>query len=329
MRGTRTGQDTDEVDTLGGQSTSSDIPIGGGIPIPPPVALDIDGKPKRKPVRRKPKGKLAETYPAYLQEAFFGRDLLDTVKEKEPDSNSAGEEDITKTVAEDKTIHLSQDELKAMEAVKSKQEKGIYLQSTSRLKEDSEMVVSSTTSTSTMIPKEEEDSDSEALKDVLALPGDLIDNELVNTIMNEDNEELAKNAETLDSLTDSNLGDDADLANTLQITTSSTDTSSNAKDEFSDILGGHFNLDIPNMNSKDVEEIFKGVLTDESQESQESIFPQTITQNVFNANNTQQPVPVTHPVVRPSVGISNVGQSNLCSPMSFPSQSPYHSEYSK
>jgi hypothetical protein len=30
---------------------------------------------------------------------------------------------------------------------------------------------------------------------------------------------------------------------------------------------------LPNMDSKDVEEIFKGVLTDESQESQESVFP--------------------------------------------------------
>ena len=35
---------------------------------------------KRKPQRRKPKNKLAETYPVYLQEAFFGRDLLDVKK---------------------------------------------------------------------------------------------------------------------------------------------------------------------------------------------------------------------------------------------------------
>lgn len=49
--------------------------------------------------------------------------------------------------------------------------------------------------------KEEEESDSEVLKDVLALPGDLLDTDLVNTIMNEDDEELTKNTDTMESLT--------------------------------------------------------------------------------------------------------------------------------
>lgn len=49
--------------------------------------------------------------------------------------------------------------------------------------------------------KEEEESDSEVLKDVLALPGDLLDTDLVNTIMNEDDDELTKNTDTLESLT--------------------------------------------------------------------------------------------------------------------------------
>lgn len=49
--------------------------------------------------------------------------------------------------------------------------------------------------------KEEDESDTEALKDVLALPGDLIDTDLVNTIMNEEDDELTKNTDTLESLT--------------------------------------------------------------------------------------------------------------------------------
>ena len=36
----------------------------------------VQAKPKRKPQRRKMKNKLAETYPVYLQEAFFGKELL-------------------------------------------------------------------------------------------------------------------------------------------------------------------------------------------------------------------------------------------------------------
>lgn len=101
------------------------------------------------------------------------------------------------------------------------------------------------------------------------------------------------------------------------------------KDELSDILGSHFNLEsIPNINSKDVEDIFKGVLTDESQESQESNAYPIQTSNVFGNNSVQT---VQHPVtgpVRPNT-LPNVNQSSINSPMSFPPQSPYHSEYSK
>jgi len=50
-------------------------------------------KPRRKPIRRKPKSKLAETFPSYLQEAFFGRELLDNPKDKAVDSNSDNEGD--------------------------------------------------------------------------------------------------------------------------------------------------------------------------------------------------------------------------------------------
>lgn len=55
---------------------------------------------------------------------------------------------------------------------------------------------------------------------------------------------------------DSNLPDESDLADTLGSAGNSKDT----KDELSDILGSHFNLEsihIPNINSKDVEELFK------------------------------------------------------------------------
>lgn len=93
VRGIRTGQDNDEIDVLPGQSSQSDIPI------------PVDGdKPRRKPVRRKPKSKLAETFPPYLQEAFFGRDLLDTTKEL----NSSSSDEEKHLNEGDKTIQLTQ-----------------------------------------------------------------------------------------------------------------------------------------------------------------------------------------------------------------------------
>jgi hypothetical protein len=40
--------------------------------------LGLDGKPKRKQRKPKAKSKLLESFPAYMQEAFFGRELVDT-----------------------------------------------------------------------------------------------------------------------------------------------------------------------------------------------------------------------------------------------------------
>lgn len=51
------------------------------------------------------------------------------------------------------------------------------------------------------IPKEEEEEDNtEDLKDMLALPGDLLDTDLVNSIINEDDDELTKNTGSLEAL---------------------------------------------------------------------------------------------------------------------------------
>lgn len=58
------------LDTLT-TSTGTDADAGAMANNP-----NANNKPKRKPTRRKGKNKLVETYPAYLQEAFFGRELL-------------------------------------------------------------------------------------------------------------------------------------------------------------------------------------------------------------------------------------------------------------
>lgn len=89
------------------------------------------------------------------------------------------------------------------------------------------------------------------------------------------------------------------------------------------------------MDSRDVEEIFKGVLTDESQESQEcNVFPMnSVPGQVLSTHNNvpASPSPSQHPVVAPQLNIARTQavQSNISSPMSFPPPSPYQSEYSK
>lgn len=138
-------------------------------------------KPRKKTIRRKPKGKLAETYPPYLQEAFFGKELLDS--HKDLNSSSSDEEGTKSFNDRDKTIQLSQEEIKAVAAVSVKREKieGATDDKQSNKGDKKE----------TLVPKEEDESDTEALKDVF--PGDLLDNDIVNTIMNE-------NKDTLESL---------------------------------------------------------------------------------------------------------------------------------
>jgi histone-lysine N-methyltransferase MLL3 len=237
MRGIRNGQDNDDIDVLPGQSN----PSSSDLQMPLPVEVE---KPRRKPVRRKAKSKLAETFPPYLQEAFFGKDLLDSTKEV--DSSSSDEEKNYSDV--DKTIQLTQDEIKAVAAVSAKHEIG------GESMDNKQISDKSVGNKAPVVPKEEEDENTEDLKDVLAIPGDLLDTELVNTIMNEGDAELNKNAESLDALTATNLPDETDITSTLVRASTSKDT----KDELSDILGPHFNLEpMPNINGKDVEDIFK------------------------------------------------------------------------
>jgi len=252
------------------------------------VMMSHEDKPRRKPQRRKPKSKLAENYPSYLQEAFFGRDLLDTSKVCGQDLNSSSDEGEDK-VTTDKTITLSQDELKVIEQMKVKQEQ-----------QDKKTCVKSP-------PHKEEDSgsDAEALKDILRLPDNLLDTELVNTIMTETDGDM-KTEETLINESEERAANSA-----------------SGKDELSDILGPHFNLvnmvrqtGLPNMDCKDVEEIFKGVLTDEP--------------HVPEYNQPQTPVLAQAPPP-PSPSViqrPTLPHPNMASPVTFPASSPYHSDYS-
>lgn len=208
-----------------------------GRPDDSVVPISCDDKPtKRKPMRRKIKSKLVENYPSYLQEAFFGKELLETSKDQASSSSASDSEEPDRLkVTPDKTITLSQDEIKAIEEVKArkeaekaekaeeakKAEKAEKTEQAERVKEESTVALKSP------IKEEDDTYDAEVLKDIPNVPHDLLDADLVNTIMNEESD--MKTEENLEDLgADTELGDVASQVH---------------KDELTDILSPNFNLD--------------------------------------------------------------------------------------
>lgn len=305
--------------------------------------LSSDDTKKKKPNRRKQKNKLVETYPAYLQEAFFGRPLLDSNVKVKLESSSSDEE-IKSNVSDDKTIKLSLDELKMIETMRAKQQQKLLedqkllqlnLEKTQQnlvtadgsqnllnQKMQTDCSLKNFLSTSSglnlnsthpdiktelgLLDDDENNSDNDALKDVLGLPGDLLDNDLVNTIMNEDDDDLAKNSNVLD------------------------DDVKGVKDDLADILSPHFNLDCKDMEDM----LFKSVLTDESQESQESMLTNSLTSYSTQSTPSHQSEPQQmhlnqpstplsanlNPLQSPQPGISNVNP--MMGNMNMQPQSP-------
>lgn len=230
---------------------------------------------KKKPNRRKQKNKLIETYPVYLQDAFFGRSLLDTNTKVKLETDSEDEE-VKSTVSEDKTIKLSLEELKMIENMRAKQQEKLLeeqkllqlanvdkngtqlLSSGSQIQLNQKMQVEnaqfSSTTQSALTPStssglqaeiknelnlyDDDENNSDAALNDLGLPNDLLDNDLVDKIMNAD-DDLTKTSDAMDD----NIKDE--------------------NDDLADILNRDFNID----NVMD-EMLFKN---EESQESQESM----------------------------------------------------------
>lgn len=189
--------------------------------------LNDNSDKKKKVIRKKVKSKISETYPAYLQEAFFGKGLL--VSNKSKFESSSSDEDSKDIKPNSKTIKLSSDELKLMENVRVKQQQQQQQklieeqnktaspiqpaaapvqqqQMTVQLPQTKQPTVAFPNVTTTTMQQsvtntarstisnidtnsrsnDVDATDAESLKDIL--PGDLLDNDLVNTIMNDDDE---------------------------------------------------------------------------------------------------------------------------------------------
>lgn len=162
---------------------------------------------KKKPIRKRQKNKLAETYPVYLQEAFFGKPLLDTSKAKFESESS--DDDAKSNVSDDKIITLSPEELKMLESMKTEDKSSTAAPTMTPTMENNSfadvknIMVKSASSelplqsplvppvTATQTGDEDNDADADTLKDFL--PQDLLDADLVNSIINDD-DDLVKNS---------------------------------------------------------------------------------------------------------------------------------------
>ncbi|XP_055848634.1 histone-lysine N-methyltransferase 2C isoform X2 [Episyrphus balteatus] len=77
-------------------------------------------KKKRAPVRKKPKTKLNELYPSYLQEAFFGKSLHETTEKLSLSESESSEDDNRLGSAEGSGIVLSTDEINYLKSFQEK-----------------------------------------------------------------------------------------------------------------------------------------------------------------------------------------------------------------
>ncbi|XP_030747198.1 uncharacterized protein LOC115875818 [Sitophilus oryzae] len=171
---------------LPGQTNSISGMESPMTPLPTAITTPPSGdaeKPRRKQIRRKIKSKLSETFPPYLQEAFFGKDLMDITDTKKIHSGSSDDE-------KDEKYHgmkLSTDEYMSVDVKSEKHSESSGHKSHEMLDLDKDEKSNAT--------KDDDDDNTEDLKDVLALSGDLLDPDLVNSIINEEDDDLTKNTE--------------------------------------------------------------------------------------------------------------------------------------
>ncbi|XP_067143136.1 histone-lysine N-methyltransferase 2C-like isoform X4 [Centruroides vittatus] len=260
-------------------------------------------KPKRRRrVRRK--NPLEDSYPSYLQEAFFGKDLLDTTKDIEFNFDATSEEENSYQFSPSFTNHGKHTNI-AIASVQTQHNLSIQHASRvlytpqSTLSESSKQVQTSNNKNISntlnqekkfdkvaIVPSNEESKDKikacdseeknspskavddEDLKDLLPLPQDLAqDDELMVMLMNGD--DLAKQ-DALDDITSVAINNDRSNEEGNEISNNKEDPLSENIDSV--LLSPHFNLDsmvgdsgLPQMDGKDVEDIIKGVLSPSDQ----------------------------------------------------------------
>ncbi|CAG4991481.1 unnamed protein product [Parnassius apollo] len=243
---------------------------------------------KRKP-RRKPRSKLMEQFPSYMQEAFFGKELLEPVKPAVSSTGNNPSESPGGSVRA--TTPEGYRELRdfKLDFENSDSEGEDVLGALTTFNDhDTSFVISLNTEEIELLnslkPKEEKDDSSTSLNPDGTVKIKLENPEDGHLKHTEDSTAL-KNAILGPQTNESEQSSTATPENIPTVHSTKTETVSSEtggssqgstispKDDLS-LLG--VNLDamvrdtLPDMDGNDVDEIFKGVLTDDSQESQES-----------------------------------------------------------
>ncbi|CAK1598526.1 unnamed protein product [Parnassius mnemosyne] len=243
---------------------------------------------KRKP-RRKPRSKLMEQFPSYMQEAFFGKELLEPVKPAVSSTGNNPSESPGGSVRA--TTPEGYRELRdfKLDLENSDSEGEDVLAALTTFNDnDTSFVISLNTEEIELLnslkPKEEKDDSSTSLNSDGTAKIKLENPEDGHLKHTEDSTAL-KNAILGPQTNESEQPSTATPENIPTVHSTKTETVSSEtggssqgstispKDDLS-LLG--VNLDamvrdtLPDMDGNDVDEIFKGVLTDDSQESQES-----------------------------------------------------------
>ncbi|XP_037091196.1 histone-lysine N-methyltransferase 2D-like [Pollicipes pollicipes] len=247
----------------------SHTPVSAGDTSATHFAVPGD-KPKKKAVRRNKKYKLIEAYPLYLQESFFGKELMDGSKDakapegeedkEEPNPPEEDEDDIAPP-EELCTVQLSKAEKElvreAQERVET-EERRCQQERDAATKELASGSGAGADAKSDKMNETDDDAD-DALGDIFPGLGADLEGDLVDTILNDDGDELAKHAD-LEDIPDSELAAaDADM--------SGDEAEAASKDELSELLAGHWPdsfesmvTGLPNMDGQDVEDLLKDTL---------------------------------------------------------------------
>ncbi len=219
-------------------------------------------KPKKRPAWRPKKNKLLVQYPEYIQDAFFGKDIMESL-----DSTKNPEDflDETPTPGDDKNhgqnrgLRLSKDILAALEEVRVKEEKE------RKEKEDAEARAKAAAHVPDDIKPgdvvagggdKKEDGMGEDLGDDDLLPSDLFGDDIFKIM---DDPSAAGGLEDID---DSAL-DDAEKEDKANADAESSNKDSKANNELADALRDTFGPGIK-LDSKDMEDIFNDIVDDET-----------------------------------------------------------------
>ncbi|XP_071540275.1 uncharacterized protein trr isoform X3 [Panulirus ornatus] len=227
---------------------------------------------KRSNWRTKKKIKLLEKFPSYIQEAFFGRNLMDTSNLEEEMKQISGldeepDEDVFEPHKPKSAITLSKDELQLVQAAQNKQHHGHERRLDSCVQQTKQLSPHHTKSEDIVDVKKrdrkdaeekkdkdhkdedmaEEDENNEAIDAIFAQGGDITDilmNDIISGAIKDD---------------DANLTGDDDISqDTIDVPCGSGNGT-----KLTDILGPGFNLD-------DVADIMKNLPEDSTEDSQDS-----------------------------------------------------------